>query len=51
MQIDPSTTMASIDLTKSLEKAYKQIKNTGKLNKKESKRKRGINPIKIEIKK
>ena len=35
MQVDPSTTMASIDLTKSLEKAYKQIKNTGKLNKKE----------------
>jgi hypothetical protein len=35
MQVDPSTTMASKDLTRTLIKAFKQIKNTGKLNKKE----------------
>ena len=35
MQVDPSTIMASKDLTRTLIKAFKQIKNTGKLNKKE----------------
>jgi len=35
MQVDPSTVMASKDLTRTLIKAFKQIKNTGKLNKKE----------------
>jgi len=35
MQVDPSTIMASKDLTRTLIKAFKQIKKTGKLDKKE----------------